>query len=291
MPLKQEEQSQLMKDFLGIDPAEVESLDQAKEKFNSTFINRNEAKKDPEIVSAATGKIAGSIERLLEKTYPDFDFNTEELKGKKIEDKIRAVSAFHQSKYSELEEKAKTAGTGDTKAITEKYEGEIKQWQQKHKETEGLLKSLKETHEKTVVEFQEKENRQFIKSQYDEAWKSVPFADTFKNDKLKVNGFTAEFGSKFNLQKQENEVIVTDKEGKRIPSKSKAGEHMSLMEALTEFAKENNVLSSNPSGGRTALPPTPQPGAAAAPAPASSNGTGSPRINPNMDKLKNAFQY
>lgn len=250
MALKQEEQKQLLSEFMGINPDEVESLDQAKEKFNGTFISRAEAFKDPEISSKVAGKITGSIETTLKSTFGDFDWNQDELKGKKIEEKIKAVGGFLGGKINELSESVKTASSGDVQKVKDEYESKLADWQKKYGDLSGLHNNLKQEYETTVNSFKTKEEQQAIKQEYDAAFKSIPFSPDFVSDKLKVTGFTAEFASQFKLAREDGKVVVKDQNGNNVPSKDKAGEFMSVDEALKTFAAQANVLQKNPAAGR-----------------------------------------
>jgi hypothetical protein len=251
MALKPEEQKQLLNDFMGINPDEVESLDQAKEKFNGTFISRTEAFKDPEISSKVAGKITGSIETTLKSTFGDFDWSQDELKGKKIEEKIKAVGGFLGGKMTELSESVKTASSGDVAKVKEEYEGKLSDWQKKYNDLNGLHSNLKNEYETTVNSFKTKEEQEAIKQEYDSAFKSIPFSPDFVTDKLKVTGFTAEFASQFKLAREDGKVVVKDANGNNVPSKDKAGEFMSVDEALKTFAAQSNVLQKSPAAGKS----------------------------------------
>jgi hypothetical protein len=274
MSLKPEEQKQLLSEFMGINPEEVESLDQAKQQFNGTFISRAEAFKDPEISSKVAGKITGSIETTLKSTFSDFDWSQEELKGKKIEEKIKAVAGFIGGKMGELSESVKTAASGDVLKVKEEYESQILDWKKKYSDLNGLHTNLKGEYENTIQSYKTKEEQDAIRSEYDSAFKDVPFSPDFIADNLKVKGFTAEFASQFKLAREDGKVLVKDKDGNNLPSKEKAGEFMNVQEALKTFAASANVLQKSPAAGKsTGVSFTP-------PVPAS--GTNAPK--PNMSE-------
>lgn len=245
-----QQQAQLLNEFLGLNPEELESIDEAKSKFNESFIARKDAAKDSEIVSKVVGKITGGIETSLKASFADFDFNSDELKGKRVEDKIKAAGAFISGKMSELSEAAKGASSADVQKVKDDYEMKISDLNKKFSDLNGLHESLKKEHETTVKSYAEKAENEAIQSEYNEAFKAVQFSPDFLGDALKVKGFNSEFSSRFKLTREDGKVVVKDSDGKSIQSKEKAGEFMSVAEALKSFAVESNVIKRNPIAGK-----------------------------------------
>lgn len=246
MALDAAQQQELLKDFLGINPEEVESLDKAKEQFNSIYIS----KKDAPDIDKFAGKLTGSILTATKSGFDglEFDFNSDELKGKKIEDIIKAMGGYVKGKISDLTEKVKTAGSADVQKLIEANAAEIESWKKKYTDIEGLNQTLSQRYDSEIGAMREKISQDKIKSAYSDAWKEVDFSPEFKEDKLRVNGFTSEFNSKYKIAIEDEEVIISGLDGKRLPSVEKAG-FMGLKEAISSLAKENNLLKKNPGAG------------------------------------------
>jgi len=261
MALTAEEQSQFLKDFTGIDPEAMESLEKAKEQFNTTYLPRKEAAKDPDIVAMAVGKLAGSLKTTLKSLAPDVDFLSPELKDAKVEDLVKASFGFNSEKIKTLELSLKTAGSGDVTKVKDEYEGKIKGWEKKYSELNDLHIGYKTEMDTRVQTIAEQTKREKIAKAHDDAYRAIPFKAELKEDKIFQAGFAASVAQVYGQEIGDDEKVYALKEGKRISSKKSAQNFMEWGEALEIFATENGKIAGNPVGGRP-LPfvPPPAPG-------------------------------
>lgn len=245
MPLEPEQQKALLKDFLGIDPEQVENLEAAKSLFSTNFVSSSE-------VANKTGKVIGSFETSAKRAFPEFDFNAEEVKGKKIEEKIVLAA---QSVYSKLEE-LKKAPSGNTpeeiQKINSEWEKKFGSVEKKYNDLKGLHESFKQEHESKIQEFQTKAEQDSIRSEFDNSWKEIKFSPDFLTDNIKQTGFKAMFTQNYSLKKEDDGIKVYGKDGNPIRSAIKGSDYMGVKEAIETFAREANVLAVAPAAGKPA---------------------------------------
>lgn len=235
---------------MGVNPAEVDGPEKAIEIFNTSYINKSEAIKDQDIIGKVAGKITGSINTKLKSLAPDLDFNSEDLKDKKTEEKIDFISKHINGKFTSLEDQLKLSGSGDIQKIKSDHDKQIKNWEKKYYDVEGLLTNVKLEFESTKKTYLEKDEKDAIQSEWNNTWKNIPWNKEFIADEDAVVGFQVNFAKKFKTVREDNKVVITDVDGKKIPSKEEPGEFMALSEALTSFAKEKNKVTSSPAAGK-----------------------------------------
>lgn len=160
--------------------------------------------------------------------------------GQQITGKVTEYTATLGEKEKELAEAKKS---GASAKDVEKLTAELDSWKVKHEETEGLLNTTKTQFE----QFQnnvETEKKQFKIGQFErEAWTGVKLAT--KSD-YERKGFEQELKTKYQLELDNDNLVVKDKEGKRIPNPTKHGEFMGWQDVIKLEADKANLLDKNP---------------------------------------------
>src|ERR1044072_4370682 len=140
---------------IGIKPEEGKEidLDTFKEQFGKTYVGREVAKQDKELVGHITGKVLGSITTEAKRV---FGFQNADVEGKKVEEILQMGIEKTQKQIEEL--KAAGAATDDTKV--KKLQEEIAVREGKIKEFETLYNNQKQEFEgfKTQVETEKEQN-------------------------------------------------------------------------------------------------------------------------------------
>ena len=126
-----------------------------KGEFNGTFISRAEAFKDPEISSKVAGKIAGQLKRHSKSTFGDFDWNQDELKGKRSKKRSRLLAAFLVVKSTNCPSQLRRHHQATFKKVKDEYESKLADWQKKYGDLSGLHNNLKQEYETTVNSLQD----------------------------------------------------------------------------------------------------------------------------------------
>lgn len=242
MKLKQEEQEELIK-YLGLD--EAESLDKAKETFQSQFVKTEE-------LSSTVGKITGSVINVTRKAFSPFgvELTDDDFKGKKVEDVLRDASnkakETYEAKAKEWE--ARASGNGSEELI--------KEWEKKHNLLEKKLKEEANARQEAISGLES------FKAQVEQEKKSNTINSVFENSlrgiktdpsvsDITMKGFRAVFSEKYAIDlEEEGSIVVKDKKsGERIKNDKKAGGFLGLDELLLKEAADANILMKNPNAG------------------------------------------
>ncbi len=230
----------------------VESLDKLKDKFNQTFVSRQIALEDEEIKTKIVGKITGGLSTLMKR---EFELDAKELDGKKVEDILTAGVLKLKSKITELETnatKGKDEAVIEWQTKADKYKKEAGDYKG---QIDGLVKSLEDAN----GNFQKEKKSWSINKGYEDSYKKVfsQFADEVTKDTLKVEGYNTLVAKTFQFDVDDkNELVVFDREGKRIPSTAKMGTFLTPEEALMKIATENKLLKMNDGNKKTVIQQT-----------------------------------
>lgn len=257
MPITEKDALELI-NYLGVKPDEVKDVAELKNKFDTEFIRTSAITEDSEPVKKILGKTFGTLENEIKKVAKEFevdvDFDTPELKDKKVKDKLKFfVSEFANKNKSIIDELTIKAGQGNDEKLKE-YETKLTKEQQKRKDAENLLNSVKTEYEG-------------FKEQSEKSIKGIKLnilkKDAFSKLKLRPDiseiekkGFDSVIHEKYNFDIDENEsVFVTDKKGAKIPSTKVTGTFKTVTEILEEEAIAGKLALINGDGGK----PKPQP--------------------------------
>lgn len=242
MKLKQEEQEELIK-YLGLD--EAESLDKAKETFQSQFVKTEE-------LSSTVGKITGSVINVTRKAFSPFgvELTDDDFKGKKVEDVLRDAANKAKESYDAKAKEWEARATGNGS------EELIKEWEKKHNLLEKKLKEEANARQEAISGLES------FKAQVEQEKKSNTINSVFENSlrgiktdpsvsDITMKGFRAVFSEKYAIDlEEEGSIVVKDKKsGERIKNDKKAGGFLGLDELLLKEAADANILMKNPNAG------------------------------------------
>jgi hypothetical protein len=101
-------------EYLGIKADDIKDLDTFKATFEKDFIKQSNITEENESVKKILGKTFGTLENEIKKVAKgfelDIDFNSDDLKDKKVTDKLKFVVSEYDAKQksviAELTEKA-----------------------------------------------------------------------------------------------------------------------------------------------------------------------------------------
>lgn len=226
-------------DYLGVEASDLESF---KATFKENFIPKAEAADEDKIKSSVTGRITGAFKT---KAKQLFDLDSEELaKAEKWED----ILDMGVKKQNKLIEELRLSSTNTNDATITDLNSKL----EKANQTVREYKEAKELLQNTLVE---KENEwsgkvKQTKAQYvrNTALMSVlpKLSDTLgKGDKLLLDTEVAKLQIDFDDQ---DNAIVKDAEGKRIPNPKKIGDYLGLSEAIEVIAEREGFLKKNAGG-------------------------------------------
>lgn len=196
-----------------------------------------------EVRSAVYGKRFGEATTKIIKAFKDagFEISGDEVKGKEIEEVAKFFATKANEKITELETATKNNPTADE--FKEK-EGTYKQ----------RIKELSEQNKAATLQIEK------LSLDKDEAVKTVKKTfkiDEFKKkaefspdaDNLKIRGFWSVFDETYNLETEEDELIVTDKKGAKIPHPKVASKFLSAEELRKIEIEKAGLAKINQDGG------------------------------------------
>ncbi len=246
-------------EYLGIKADDIKDLDTFKATFEKDFIKQSNITEEHESVKKILGKTFGTLENEIKKVAKNFelevDFNSEDLKGKKVTDKLNfVVSEYAKKQKSVIDELTEKAGKGNdekVKELEEKYTKAIG----KAKDYESLLKA-------TTSDFE-------TFKQSAESEKKAVKLDFFKTQELSKVKFKADINEfekegylskieknyKFDLD-ETGKAIILDKEGKRIPNPKVNGAFMDIADVLQEEAVKGKLYQLNADAGKRVVTTT-----------------------------------
>ncbi|MES2829672.1 MAG: hypothetical protein V4687_16035 [Bacteroidota bacterium] len=232
-----------VKDYTGLDPA---NSDEFKKGFTEKFYTEKDITSNKKLTGIATGFLSGKLTTKLKR---DYKLDQADVEGKTIEEILDLAIQKAETEKEELKKQITDPGEGlkEIQAQLEKTKAQLDQ----EKEAKKLaLKALEEKDkEYTTKELNRKKNEAFEdilgKVRKGEEGKRKPLIalseeqEFFYKNKLKDT---------FELDFEEGKVILTDKEGKKIPNPNKAGEFLDPLDAFYQIAEEKKYIQNNAGG-------------------------------------------
>jgi hypothetical protein len=244
------EAGELLK-YAGIDPEKFDTIDAAKEAFDTTFVKTDKIKdvliKQPELADGIIGKRMSIIDRKLDDIVKasGVEYDSEALKGKKVEEKIEFFKPLIETRFSDLT-KASMSGSGEREKTLAEEKARL---ESKLKDTSSLLADVKTQFEtfKTDIVVKEKESKK--KNYFESALGAVEFSPEV--DELKKKGFIMTIKESYivDLDEKDEPFVKDAKTGERVKSADKAGEFLGLSDIIKMEADKNKVSKQSPYAG------------------------------------------
>lgn len=221
--------------------ADIEDEDEFLTEFHKDYVHRDYVAKDPALMQAITGRRMGSFEAKLATYYPE-DFNTEEIKDKKAEEKAEALLNHFKSKWETTQaalDEVKKGGADDKKFVelTEKYQ----QLEGKWKVADKQAQEFKALADNTKSEYEGKLKGVTVNTRLEKLMAKIPFADGISE--LAIEGFENKVKSslKFELNDKGDLEVYDAQTGEPIARDKNAG-IMTPEEALTALATKHKII-------------------------------------------------
>mgnify|MGYP000244267271 CR=1 FL=1 len=233
----------------------AENFEQFKEQFQSKFVLKENAPKDPEIIQQISGKVLGSEMTNLKRMFKNegIEFNEDEFKEIKKNEEMVAL-AFNKLKgnyINQIEETKKLSGSGFDEKVKE-YSDRIAKLEKERSEIKSAWKDTADQFEKYKVDVAHNMKSKEIDFKISKAKEGLRFRP--KLNEAERHGFEAILKSKlkFDLDESTGQLITMNANGERIKSKVKAGDFTSPEEAMQEIINELGLGETNPHGGKSA---------------------------------------
>lgn len=223
-----------IKEFLGIDDS-IETIDQFKEKFNSSFLSREKAHLDDEVKGKAVGDVIRRLGSKVAQEFGDFGIKTTDFEKNPFEDVIKIAAANVKAKLQDGDHAKPEKKYLDLEAQFNTVKQERDQFRTQLETVGNDFETYKQTKDGEVKTWK-------IGTMFEKVKEKVAFKDMTDIERL---GFETKVQNSLMLDLDGDSLIVKTKDGKFIPSKLKAGGFADPVEALTLIAEEANVLKKN----------------------------------------------
>jgi len=234
----------------------AENLDQFKEQFQSKFVLKENAPKDPEIVEQISGRVLGSEMTNLKRMFKQegIEFSEDEFKSiKKNEEMVSlALNKIKGSYVNQFEDLKKLSSSGIDEKIKE-FQDKIAKIEKEKNDIKSAWKSTADEYEKYKVDVASNIKNKEIQFRVSKAKESLKFRQ--KINEAEKAGFESILNSRlaFDLDESTGNLITMSKSGERIKSKIKAGDFMTAEEAIQEIVNELGLGETNPHAGKTVV--------------------------------------
>lgn len=219
-------------------PADIDSIDKLKPKFESRFLTKATAHEDEEVRSKISGALYGGLTTEAKRL---FNLKPADIEGKDFKDILKMGVEGMSTKIKTLEESTNNDERYNT--LKKEYEG----LNQKHEQTASdALKLRKELDDEKAAAANKIKGFQ-VNHAYDAERSKLPFADGTL-DVAKI-GFDASFKGKYKMDIDDTgALLVMTQDGKRVPNPKRTGEYLGLsevldmeLEAIPGLKKKNNL--------------------------------------------------
>jgi hypothetical protein len=238
--------------YAGIDPEKFDKIEDAKEAFDTNFIKKDGIKdfliKQPEYADPIIGKRMSIVERKTFSLLEEAGIDTEQFKGKKVEEIFDAALPTFKETIANYK---KSATSGNDEKIKELSES-LEKYKSKVKDTESLLNTTKTEFEKFQENIKVEKKTNAINDYFGKAFSSIDFSP--EADELKKEGFKSVISKKYGLDlDEEGKPYVFSAETKeRIKDPEKHGSFMDFDKILKLEAEKLGVIKKNPYSGKPA---------------------------------------
>ena len=240
-------------EYLGFKTDEIKTIEDFKTSFDKEFVKNSNINEDHESVKKILGKTFGTLENEVKKIAKGYelevDFDSEDLKGKKVTDKLKFVFGEYDKKQGSIIEDLKVkAGQGNDE--------KVKEWEEKYTKAIGKAKDYESLLKTTKSDFEvyQQNSQKEVKNIKLDIFKTQALSNVkFKSDinDIEKEGYLALVQKNYNIDLDENgKAVVFDKENKRIPNPKVTGTWLELQEVLQNEAIKNKLYQLNPNEGK-----------------------------------------
>lgn len=234
---------------IGINPDEVKTIDDFKQRFEKSFVRPESITEESEIAKTLIGKKFGHQEKEIRQIAKEFEIELGDdfKEAKKVTDKVKLILSSTKSKY-ETEIEALKKQQIPNELVTE-LENKLAKQAAKAKDYEALLNSTKSEFETYQQKIAGQIKADKIKAIKEAELSKIKLKATVTPFEKK--GYLSTIDEKYNIDlDEEGNVFVTDKKGARIKNEKVVGTHKTLLDILEQEAIEGNLWETNKDAGK-----------------------------------------
>jgi hypothetical protein len=231
-----------LKEYLGVEN-DFDSVEQFKEYFSNEFIRKKDTPDPKAMFGKRFGEMGVQFRKAFREKY-NLDIPNSEYENKVFEDfileSIDKIVGEKEAKLKDLE----TQITAPNEALKE-WESKYTSLEKRYKEDKNALKSVMDEYN----QYKEVKNNEFktfkVSLKEKDIFSKIPFRSDLKE--VERIGFDNLLKTKYKFDVTENdEFIVTDSQGNRIPNPKTVGTYLSPEDIVKTEAITNKLISENP---------------------------------------------
>jgi hypothetical protein len=246
MPIKPEEALEIV----GLNPADFEDGDAFRDAVEKKFVSRDIAHKDKEVNARVLGKFNEVLKRKVGKVGKEAGIELpDDTDPIDLIDQL--VPAFTGLK-SQAEEWKTKAEKGIGEEVVNEWKGKLTKAEQESRAFQAQAKEWSEKYENLNTEIVTTKRKNVLDTEWSKAIGGVQFSSSV--DDLRKEGFLAKVRSKYvvDLDDDLKPRLLSAETKEPIKHPRKAGELLTLEEAVKLEAKELKLVSENPHGDKPA---------------------------------------
>jgi hypothetical protein len=239
-------------EVIGLDPSKFEDVDAFKEAVEQRWVSRESAHNEKDIAARITGK----YNRLFRNRFGRL---ATEL-GVDIDDTADPIDIFEKQITPAIVEKAKEVGSWKEKAekavgddVVKEYTAKIKGLEKERETFASQAKEWQSKYEGLDTEVKQGKRKSVVDNEWNAALGAIQFHQGV--DDLKRKGFVASIKEKYKIDlDDEFKPKMLDANGNPVKHPKKAGELLSLKEAVEMEAKALKLVAENPHANKPVAP-------------------------------------
>jgi len=237
-------------EIVGIDVSKYETTDDLRTAFEAEWVKMDRVADNAKAREMVIGKVNRVASTRLGGIVKDFELDVDpEVLKKDPLDIIAEVSKALKPKFEEI----KTLREKAEKAVPDDVLNDLKgKLESKDKEVSTFKTQAAEYQKKyddLNLEITTKDRNAKVNADWDAAYKGIEWNESV--DELKREGFDAKSRKKYKVEVQDDgNTRLLDAKGEPVSHPKKAGEYLSLTEALKRDADELGLTKKNPHAGK-----------------------------------------
>jgi len=237
-------------EIVGIDVSKYETTDDLRTAFEAEWVKMDRVADNAKAREMVIGKVNRVASSRLSGIVKDFGLDVDpEILKKDPLDIIAEVGKALKPRFDEIEELRAKA----EKAVPEDVLKEMKSKLEAKDKEVNTFKTQATDYQKKFddlnLEVTTKDRNVKVNASWDDAYKGIEWNEGV--DELKREGFDAKARKKYKVDIQDDgNARLLDASGNPVPHPKKAGEYLSLTEALKKDADEFGLTKKNPHAGK-----------------------------------------
>lgn len=245
MPIKPEEALEV----IGLSPDRYDTVEAFKDAIEAKYVARDSAHTDPAVASKIMGKFNGVLSRKVNKLAKELEYDLpKDADPLDLLDAIAEPVLGLKGQVTSWKEKAEKNIADD---VLKEWEKKVKLVEKERDLFRGQAQEFGKKYEDLTAEITTTKRNGIIGGAWSAALNSVPFHNGV--DDLRKEGFVSKVKSKYKVDVDDDgKVTLLNDKGELVKHPKRAGEMLTLDEAIKMEAQAFKLVADNPHAGKPA---------------------------------------